>query len=82
TRRRVARRPAGPPSGSLAVADSASADGVPSQPGDAPQAASSAEPAGDVNGADHPSGGPNGDVDPDQEARPHVPVKKKGSRKR
>jgi hypothetical protein len=81
TRRRVARRPAGPPSGSLAVAEpsTASVDGT-GQASDAtvPSDGHASDPSHDgLNGA-----GQGVDPAPEQESRAHVPVKKKGSRKR
>jgi ribonuclease E len=67
TRRRVARRPAGPPSGAVAVAEPTTAT-----------AATGVDGTGsvDAGGASEPA------VDGEPAETPHVPVKKKGSRKR
>jgi ribonuclease E len=78
TRRRVARRPAGPPSGTVAVAEPASA----SADGNAPQEGNASTDPAQHNGTGQSGVDAAVDADPDQESRPHVPVKKKGSRKR
>jgi ribonuclease E len=68
TRRRVARRPAGPPSGATVAGNGASLDVQAGQtPGSAP-----AGTEDDVEAA----------VDSESTSAGHVPVKKKGTRKR
>ena len=66
TRRRSARRPAGPPAGGAAAAEASAQGSVPT--------------GADGSGSD--GSGPNGSGPEETPATPHVPVKKRGSRRR
>jgi ribonuclease E len=80
TRRRTARRPAGPPSPLNDVAPRAGAGteaGPSAEPVDVP-----VEPTGDDVDGEGPDGDGIEGVDEDGFSLSHVPVKRKGSRKR